>query len=96
MTTISQDDVRHLAQLSSLQLDPNEVEPLQADLNNILDYVQQLNEVNTDNVEPTYQVSGLDNVWRNDEVIDYGISREQLLNLAPDHTADSVKVPKVL
>jgi aspartyl-tRNA(Asn)/glutamyl-tRNA(Gln) amidotransferase subunit C len=96
MTKISQDDVLHLARLSNLQLNPSEVEPLQVDLNNILEYVQQLNEVDTDNVEPTYQVSGLENVWRKDEVIDYGIGREQLLNLSPDHTADSVRVPKVL
>jgi aspartyl-tRNA(Asn)/glutamyl-tRNA(Gln) amidotransferase subunit C len=96
MTKISQDDVRHLAQLSSLQLNASETEALQIDLNNILEYVQQLNEVNTDGVEPTFQVSGLENVWRNDEIIDYDVNRSQLLDLAPEHTIDSVKVPKVL
>lgn len=96
MTKISRDDVQHLAQLSSLQLADDEAESLQADIDSILGYVEQLSELNTEGVEPTYQVTDLDSVWRNDTIIDYGISREQLLALAPDATTDSVKVPKVL
>ena len=96
MTKISRDDVQHLAQLSSLQLDEGEVSSLQLDIENILDYVQQLGELNTTGVEPTYQVTDLENIWRDDTVIDYGISREQLLDLAPDSAANCVKVPKVL
>lgn len=96
MTQISRDDVLHLAQLSSLQLADDEIDDLQADIGNILGYVEQLGELDTSGVEPTYQVTDLENVWRNDEVIDYGIAREQLLALAPDQTNNSVKVPKVL
>jgi aspartyl-tRNA(Asn)/glutamyl-tRNA(Gln) amidotransferase subunit C len=96
MTQISRDDVLHLAQLSSLQLADDEIDGLQADIANILGYVEQLGELDTSGVEPTYQVTDLDNVWRNDEVIDYGIRREQLLELAPDQANNSVKVPKVL
>lgn len=96
MTKISSDDVQHLAQLSSLQLSDDEIDSLPTDISNILGYVEQLSELNTDGVEPTYQVTDLENVWRDDVVIDYGISREQLLDLAPDATSDSVKVPKVL
>jgi aspartyl-tRNA(Asn)/glutamyl-tRNA(Gln) amidotransferase subunit C len=96
MTQISRDDVLHLAQLSSLQLADDEIDSLQADLANILGYVEQLGELDTSGVEPTYQVSDLENVWRDDKVIDYGISREQLLELAPDQANNSVKVPKVL
>lgn len=96
MTQISRDDVLHLAQLSSLQLADNEIDGLQADIANILGYVEQLGELDTDGVEPTYQVTDLDNVWRDDKVIDYGISREQLLALSPESTDNAVKVPKVL
>lgn len=96
MTQISRDDVLHLAQLSSLQLADDEIDGLQADIANILGYVEQLGELNTDGVEPTYQVTDLENVWRDDKVIDYGISREQLLALSPESTDNSVKVPKVL
>ena len=96
MTNISRDDVQHLAQLSSLQLDDNEIDALQADLGNILGYDEQLAELNTEGVEPTYQVTDLHNVGRDDTVIDYGVSREQLLELSPESYAHQVKVPKVL
>lgn len=96
MTQISRDDVQHLAQLSSLQLTNDEIDNLQTDIGHILDYVQQLDELDTTGVEPTYQVTDLENVWRDDKVIDYGLSREQLLALAPAQANNSVKVPKVL
>jgi len=96
MTQISRDDVQHLAQLSSLQLRDDEVDNLQQDISNILGYVEQLSELDTSGVEPTYQVTDLENIWRTDEVIDYGVSREQLLALAPAQANHSVKVPKVL
>lgn len=96
MTQISRDDVLHLAQLSSLQLADEEIDGLQTGIANILGYVQQLGELNTDGVEPTYQVTDLENVWRDDTVIDYGVSREQLLELSPESASNQVKVPKVL
>ncbi len=96
MTDISRDDVLHLAQLSSLQLSDQEIDELQVDLPHILTYVQQLSELDTTGVEPTYQVTDLENVWRDDTIVEYGISREQLLDLAPESTAHSIKVPKVL
>ena len=96
MTQISRDDVLHLAQLSSLQLGDDEIDALQADIGNILGYVEQLGELDTTGVEPTYQVTGLTNVWRQDEIDQSGVTREQLLALAPEQQANSVKVPKVL
>lgn len=96
MTQISIDDVHHLAQLSSLQLEGGEAEALRVDLENILGYVEQLSELNTEGVEPTYQVTDLQNVWRDDVVDDYGTGREQLLTLAPDTEKNQIKVPKVL
>jgi aspartyl-tRNA(Asn)/glutamyl-tRNA(Gln) amidotransferase subunit C len=96
MSTITTDDVRHLAQLSNLQLSEQEVSDLQLDLGNILNYIDQLAELDTTGVEPTYQVTGLENVWRDDAVDTGNVSREQLLELAPESASDSVKVPKVL
>lgn len=96
MTQITREDVLHLAQLSSLKLDETEIDNLQIDIGNILGYVEKLNGLNTDGVEPTYQVTGLSNVWREDKIIDYGVSREALLDLAPESTENCVKVPKVL
>lgn len=96
MTEISLDDVRHLARLSNLQIDDAEAESLQGDLENIIGYIKQLGDLNTEGVEPTYQVTNLSNVWREDEVDNYGVGREELLELAPESKNNQIKVPKVL
>lgn len=95
MTTISTSDIQHLASLSSLALADDEVDGLRQDLENIISYIEQLGKLDTAGVEPTYQVTGLENVWRDDEV-QSGISRDELLNLAPEKQNHQVKVPQVL
>ena len=96
MSTISSDDVRHLAQLSNLQLVDSEVESLTHDIGEILTYIEQLSQIDTNHVEPTYQVTGLENVWRDDVAKASNVTREELLALAPDSFNHQVKVPKVL
>lgn len=96
MTQISQDDVRHLAQLSNLDLPEEEATSLRGDLERIVGYIEQLSSLDTEGIVPTYQVTGLQNVWRDDVVDNYGINREALLALAPDADQDQIKVPKVL
>jgi aspartyl-tRNA(Asn)/glutamyl-tRNA(Gln) amidotransferase subunit C len=96
MTQISRDDVQHLAQLSSLHLSDSDTDGLQQDISNILQYIEQLGELDTAGVEPTYQVTDLENVWREDQVIDDHVTREQLLALSPEAANNQVKVPKVL
>lgn len=96
MSTITTDDVRHLAALSNLQLTDDETRSLQVDLANILAYIDQLNTLDTSGVEPTYQVTGLENIWRDDTVQVSAADREKLLGLAPEQADDSVKVPQVL
>lgn len=96
MSTITNDDVRHLAQLSGLQMSDPEVVSLCADIKKIINYINQLDELDTDGVEPTYQVTGLQNVWRDDEIIDSSVSRQQLLALAAEQSDNCVKVPRVL
>ena len=96
MTQITRDDVLHLAQLSSLELNDSEIDGLQADLGNIIGYVDKLGELDTTGVEPTYQVTGLQNVWRDDTIINYGVAREERWARAPEMTDFQVKVPKVL
>ena len=93
MTTISNDDVQRLASLSGLQLTSEELEGL--GLENIIKYIEQLGELDTSGVEPTYQVTGLENVWRSDEVA-AELDRETLLSLAPEQQNHQVKVPQVL
>lgn len=94
MTSITSDIVRQLARLSAIALSDDEVEHLQADLSAILGYVAELGELDTNGVEPTYQVTGLQNVWRDDRVADD--SARALVALAPESHEHQFKVPKVL
>ncbi len=96
MTSISIADVRKLAVLSALSMTDAEAEKLTSELQNILAFVEQLNEVDTSGVEPTYQVTGLENVWRDDEIIDYKLDRDALLKNTPNHQDGQIKVKRVL
>lgn len=96
MPIISLDDVKHVAALSSIAVSDDEAARLQAELDTILGYVKQLGEVDTTGVEPTYQVTGLTNVDRPDEIIDYGVSQAELLQNAPARQDGQIRVPKVL
>lgn len=96
MTQISLKEVHHLAQLSSLQLADDEADRLRGDLEAILGYIEQLGELDTTGVEPTYQVTDLQNVWRDDVIDTYGLQSESLVALAPASKDGMIKVPKVL
>lgn len=93
--SVSKDDVRHLATLSQIDVSDEQAEALTTQLDNIVKYINMLDELDTDGVEPTFQVTGLQNVMR-DDVIEEQLPRETLLVLAPDQEAGQVKVPKVL
>lgn len=96
MSAITIDDVKKLARLSALDVSDTEAETLRAQLQEILGYVAQLNEVDTTGVEPTYQVNPLENVMREDVIKDYKLSRDDLLKNAPETENGQVKVKRVL
>lgn len=64
---LTQSQVKHVARLAGFSLTKNEVVKFQKQLSDILDYVAQLDEIETAKVEPTSQVTGLENVFRKDE-----------------------------
>lgn len=92
----SASDSQYLAGLSGLALSDAETQALGTDIDNIITYITMLDELDVAGVEPTYQVTDLENLWRKDEVIDGGVTREQLLSLAPETLENQVKVPQVL
>ena len=94
--SITREDVLHLAELSSISLDESQIEPLIKDLDNIVNYFSQLDELNTENVEPTYQCFNMQNVWREDNIVDFEAKREDLLALTTESEDNQIKVPKVL
>ena len=73
-----------------------EIDSLQGDLQGIIGYISQLDELDTDNVEPTYQVFEMENVWREDEILPQEAGREALLALTKEVKDNQIKVPKVL
>lgn len=93
---ITREDVVHLAELSNISLAEDQIEPLIKDLDNILGYISQLDELDTDNVEPTYQCFDMQNVWREDEIEEFEAKREDLLVLTRESEDNQIKVPKVL
>lgn len=93
--SVSLEDVRHLAELSQIRLSKAELTSLAGDIDRIVGYIDQLDELDTAGVEPTFQLTGLENVWRTDEVKPQ-LERQELLQLAPDSEDGQVKVPKVL
>ena len=68
MTNVSQDDVKHVAKLANLHLTEEEIKKYTPQLSKIIDYISELSEVDTKNIEPTSQTTGLANVTSDDTV----------------------------
>jgi aspartyl-tRNA(Asn)/glutamyl-tRNA(Gln) amidotransferase subunit C len=93
--SVSPDQVRHIANLARIAMSDEEIERLVPELNNILGWVEQLGEVNTDGVEPLATVIEQKLRLRDDEVTD-GDCREEILANAPDAEHGFFAVPKVI
>ena len=93
---VKSEDILHLASLSNFSLSEEQTEGLKKDLQGIITYISQLDELDTENIEPTYQVFEMENVWRADEILAQDASREELLSLTREEKDYQIKVPKVL
>ena|SRR5687767_6670536 len=96
MTQLTRDDVLKLARLARLDLTDEEVEAFRKELSAILEYVAQLDTADVEGLEPTTQVTGLKNVMREDEVVDYGVSHDDLLRLAPKVMDGHIRVNRMI
>lgn len=96
MANLSKDDVLKLAALARLHLSEDEVTKFQTEINEILGYVETLQKVDVNGLEPTIQVGELKNVTRPDEVKVYQASPDDLLNVVPDTEGTLLKVKRVL
>jgi len=93
---VNQETIAHLANLSNFALDSEQSAALETNLQDIIGYISQLDQLDTAGVEPTYQVFETENVWRADEILPQDADREQLLALTQDVEDYQIKVPKVL
>ena len=96
MAKITRDDVLKLARLSQIKLRDNEVDSFVVELNAIVEYVEQIDSVDVSGLEPTDQVTGLKNVMRSDEIVDYGETTASLLKNAPVQEKNQIRVKRVL
>ena len=87
-------DVEHVAKLARLELTEDEKELYTKQLGDVLQYVNQMNEVDTSNIEPMTQVVDFVNVMREDKVV-YEQTKEELMKNAPDEEDGFFKVPKI-
>lgn len=92
---IDLEQVRKVAHLARLELEPGEEEQFTTQLNSILEYVEQLNELDTADVPPTTRAIEVSNISRPDQLEVFG-DRESLLSNAPDLEDDFIKVPKIM
>lgn len=92
---ISRVDVVHISDLARLLLLEGEQEILRVQLNSILDYVEKLNEIDTDGIEPTSHVLPLSNVYRDDSPRPT-LSTSDALRNAPDSSDGFFRVPKII
>lgn len=87
--------VAKVANLARIKIEEKDLEPMAAELNNILGWVEQLSEVNTENVEPMTSVAEMSLRWRADEVTDGGYTEDVVAN-APSSEDGYFAVPKVI
>ena len=95
MTSISREDVAHLARLSRLELSDSELESFAGQLTDILDHVQAVSEVAADDVPAMSHPTSIANVYRQD-VVTPGLTPEQALDQAPAADQQRFEVPQIL
>lgn len=92
---ISDETIEYVGILAKLELNEEEKERAKKDIGEMLDYIDQLNELDTSGVEPMSHVFPVNNVFRED-VVENGDGREKTLDNAPERKEDSFVVPKTI
>ena len=87
--------IKHISKLSRISVDKQKAKKLAGDMNSIFDFIEKLNELDTDNVEPLTSVAETTLKLRVDEVKSGNI-REQVLKNSPDENEDFFVVPRVV
>jgi len=93
---LTKDEVQHIAQLARIGVTDEEVEKYQKELSAILDYFEQLKEVDTENVDSIGHITGMENIYREDTVQDFGNKgKKEILENAPETKDDYIQVKSV-
>lgn len=92
---VSKEEILHIAKLADLNIKDDEIDEYAKNLSEILNFVEVLNGVNTDNVEESIGTVNNSNVFRKDEIKEFG-DRDALLQNAPEKEDNMFKIPKVI
>lgn len=92
---ISDKEILHIAKLARLKLDEKEIENYKNNLQEILEFTETLNSVDTENINETIGINEKYNVFRKDEVLN-NYDRDELLENAPSQDEGMFRIPKVL
>lgn len=93
--SVTINDVKKIAELARLEFSEKDIENYTDEMNKILGYVEKLNELNTENVDPLSHPIENTNIFRED-MVKKSTDREEALKNAPDATSEHFKVPKVI
>ena len=97
MSKLTKKEVLHVAKLSNLHLTEKEIKKLLPQLSKIVDFISNLNEVDTNDIEPTTQTTGLTNVTREDKVVSENMLTQDEALSGTDNVYNSLfKVPAIL
>ncbi|MBA1340758.1 MAG: aspartyl-tRNA(Asn)/glutamyl-tRNA(Gln) amidotransferase subunit C [ANME-2 cluster archaeon] len=92
---ITTKDVEHIGWLARLKIKEEQLEGYAGQLNSVIDYFGQLDEVDTKEVEPTYHVLEMNNVFRDDKVTDC-LSQDEAIGNAPKTQDSYFKAPRII
>ncbi|RYM05163.1 Asp-tRNA(Asn)/Glu-tRNA(Gln) amidotransferase subunit GatC [Sporolactobacillus sp. THM7-7] len=95
MSRITEDQVKYVAHLARLSFDEEEIKTFTTQLDDIIGFAEQLNELDTEGIEPTTHVLDMYNVMR-DDVVEPSLPREEALKNAPDQEDGQFKVPLIM
>jgi aspartyl-tRNA(Asn)/glutamyl-tRNA(Gln) amidotransferase subunit C len=96
MSKLTKTDVLHVAKLAKLNLTESEVEKFLPQLSSVIDYIGNLSKVDTANVEPTSQTTGLTDVFRDDEIKESSLDQDKALSGTDKIYKGYFKVPAIL
>ena len=93
--SIDKDKIKHISKLARISLDEAKANKLAGDLNSIFDFIEKLNELKTDNIEPLTSIAETTLRFREDKIKSENI-REKILKNSPEDNKDFFVVPKVV
>lgn len=96
MSNITENEIVHIGKLARLNLTEQEIKRYTSDMQEIIGYAEMINNLDTSEIDETIGVVEQKNVFRKDEIKNFGASKEELLSNAPSQDEGMFRIPKVI